>query len=612
MIKTAIELHKSGQLQEAKAQYRSILNTQPDHPDALHLYGLACHQLGDHETAAKYIRKAVERVPDQPVLRNNLGDALHQSGQTQEAIEHLHKALELLPGYAGAHQNLGSIYLSTGQHELALKHCKLATELDGESPEAWFNLGLCYLDHVLLENSAQAYRKALALRPTYEAAVTSLIYVLNLLPRKDPQAVSDETRRVAGEAFNQAPIAPLRHGSTHDNSAHDSPEDHSPDHGDPKHDSQEEISPEDPHLAQREGHKPIRIGYVSGDFCLHAVNYFFEPIIEQHDKAAFEVYCYSDVSEPDGATKRLQANATHWRDMAGSSDEALMTQVQADGIDILIDLAGYTRHNRLTVFARRPARVQLSWLGFPNTSGLDAMSYRIVDSVSSPADEPEHGTETLIRMPAGFACFRPPLKAPDVAAAPCVKNGYVTLGSLHKLEKLNPQLIELWAGVLQENPNTQLVLARDQLDKWHQSRLQNLFSQHGVGMDRLKMIEFGADGKSFFELFAEIDILLDVFPWSGHTLACCALWMGVPVVSLYGDCHAGRMVASVLNSLGLQQWVATDHSAYSRIVKKLCNDQAQLINHRGELRQRFNRSSMRDEVTFTRQLEFEYRRILKL
>lgn len=577
MIKTAIELHQSGQLKQAKALYRDILNTQPDNPDALHLYGLVCHQLGDHETAVRYIRKAVERVPTQAVLRNNLGDALHRAGQVEEAIQQLNKALELRPGYAGAHQNLGSIYLHAGSHDLALTHSKRACELDGSRPEAWFNLGLCNLDHVLLEESAEAFRKALALRPDYQAAVTSLLYVLNLLPGRSAKAVSEEARRVATACFNQEPVTPVPHTPRH-----------------------------------REAGEPIRIAYVSGDFCRHAVNYFFEPVLEQHDKSAFEVYCYSDVAKPDDATARLQANAVHWRDMEGCSDKALMSQVQADRIDILVDLAGYTRHNRLQVFARQPAAVQLSWLGFPNTSGLQAMNFRIVDTTTCPSDEPDNGTETLLRLPSSFACFRPPEHAPEVVDTACLKNGYVTLGSLHKLEKLNSQVIELWANVLRENPGTRLVLARDQLDDWHQTRLQTLFSQHNIGLDRLQMIELDGQGQSFFELFADIDILLDVFPWSGHTLACCALWMGVPVVTVSSSSHAGRMVTSVLNSLDLNEWVAPDRHAYLQIVKKLCSDQSQLVNSRRELRQRFNRSPLRDEITFTRQLESEYRRILNL
>lgn len=572
LIKSAMQSHQSGDLQRAKTLYAEILERWPEHPDALHLYGLACHQLGEHGTAVTYIRKAVERVPDQAVLRNNLGDALHKAGQIKDAISHLKKALELRPGYAGAHQNLASIYLGSRQYDLALIHCRQSVELDGSRPQAWFNLGLCLLEHVKLEESAHAFRQALALRPDYQPAVTSLLYVLNLLPDQGPQAICDEHVQVATAAFDSTRVGATIHAIN----------------------------------------QPIRIGYVSGDFQQHAVNYFFEPVLEHHNAAAFEVYCYSDVDKPDGTTRRLQAIAGQWRDMAGRSDAELLAQILADGIDILVDLAGYTRHNRLPVFARQAAAVQLSWLGFPNTTGLKAMNYRIADCVTEPPHLSAVGSEQLIRMPIGFACFRPPAHAPEVAAAPLINNGHVTLGSLHKLEKMNPSVITLWAQLLMSNPDTRLFIARDNLDDWQQRRIFAEFNQHGVNAERLRLMHLKDSGQSFFDLFAEIDVLLDVFPWSGHTMACSALWMGVPVVTLNGNTHAGRMVASVLKMLDLDELIAADKPAYGQVINRLCRDHEQLLAYRNNLRTRFQNSPLRDETGFTRELEAQYRRILKV
>lgn len=566
LIKTAMQFHQADDLHKAKELYLQVLSTVPEYPDALHLYGLACHQQGDHENAVSYIRKAVAQVPEQAVLRNNLGDALHRAGALEEAIEQLKIALELKPDYAGAHQNLGSVYASMSEHVAALKYARKAVELNANHPEAWFNLGLALLDHVLLADSVDALRRALTLRPTYTLAATSLIYTLNLLPDVDPVSVADETCRVAAAAF-----APVR-----------------------------------PDVLVVENRSPLRIGYVSGDFCAHAVNYFFEPVLDHHDKSRFDIFLYSDVLHPDHVTERLQHTAQHWRDMTACCDDEFYDQVQQDRIDILIDLAGYTRHNRLAVFARRAAAVQMSWLGFPNTSGLASMDYRIVDAHTAPVAEATAGTEMLLRLPRGFACFRPPSHAPSVQALPALGDNIVTLGSLHKLEKLNSQVIELWARLLRENPNTRLLLARDQLDSWQQQRLQTLFKNHGIAAHRLKMIELSDPEQSFFSVFENIDILLDTFPWSGHTLACCALWMGVPVVSLYGHSHAGRMVASVLSLMGLDELVAEDTEAYCRIITGLCADRDQLNCYRRELRDRFVHSPLRDESGFTRQLEAHY------
>jgi len=435
--------------------------------------------------------------------------------------------------------------------------------LDPDKPEGWFNLGLVLLDHVQLEMSADAFRRALNLRPAYSSAVMNLLYVLNLLPGADPQAIADEHCDIVARLFEQttAVTFPLR----------------------------------------REAR--IRIAYVSGDFCAHAVNYFFEPLLEHQNNERFVTWCYSDVARPDDVTRRLKQSAQHWHDISDWSDDRVFAQIQSDKIDVLVDLAGHTVHNRLGVFARKPAACQVSYLGFPNTTGLPTMDYRVVDAYTSVDTEAVFGTENLLRLPQSFACFRPPGHAPGLTVSPASKNGYVTFGSLHKLEKISDQTVDLWARVLRENPGAKLLLARDQLDDWQQQRLYGIFLKHGVDNGRLEMRHLSDPTQSFFSLFSEIDVFLDTQPWSGHTLACCALWMGVPVVSLYGTSHAGRMVASVLHQLGLDEWVAVDEQAYVGIVTKLCSDQSGLENHRAELRNRFQASALRDENAFARAFE---------
>jgi len=572
LVKEAMQLHQRGELQQAKIIYSEVLETSPRHPDALHLYGLACHQQGDHLTAISYIRRAIELVPDQAVLRNNLGDALCKAGEFEDALTQLQVALDLRPDYAGAHQNLGTAYAHTGDFDTALLHGRKAVQLDSRRPEAWFDLGLILLEHVLLDESVDAFRSALALRPVYPLAATSLLYTLNLLPGADPAVVAREHQQVATAALNAVHTPVVR--------------------------------------KQRSGR--IRIAYVSRDFRSHAVNYFFEPVLEHHDKSCFEVFCYSDVAQPDQVSRRLQEIAEHWRDIPDWDDERVCEQVKSDGIDILVDLAGHTKHNRLGVFAVKPAPFQLSWLGFPNTTGFHAMDYRVVDHYTAPDEDDFPGSEAPLRLADVFTCFRPPGDSPPIHPAPVVQSGFITLGCLHKLEKLNTGVIALWAQILRDNPETRLLLVRDQLDEWQQQRLRTSFLQHGISSDRLMMNRLSDSQQDFFELFGKIDILLDTFPWSGHTLACCALWMGVPVVSMKGNSHAGRMVASVLNLLDLNELIAEDAEAYSKIASDLCNDKDRIIRYRNTLRDRCEQSPLRDEKGFTRKLETEYRTILKL
>ncbi|SFM97818.1 O-linked N-acetylglucosamine transferase, SPINDLY family protein [Dokdonella immobilis] len=563
MMGRATQHHRAGNLEEAKALYREVLKSQPGNPDALHLFGLACHQQGDHATAVAYIRQAVERVPEQPVLRNNLGDALHKAGDLTAAAEQLQQALKLRADYAGAHMNLGVVLSAAGEHEKAIVHSREATRLDPEWPEAWFNRGMLELDQVRLADSVQSFRSALALRPTYRAAANSLLYVLNLLPDLDPADVAEEHGCVANGLFGQVRAA----------------------------------------TAWPEPGARLRIGYVSGDFRAHAVNCFFEPLLAHHDTDRFEVFCYSDVPHADGVTARLQGLASKWRDVRGESDEAVASLIRSDRIDILVDLAGHTEHGRLGVFAARPARCQISYLGYPNTTGLSAMDYRIVDGCTAPDGEMPMGTEHLLRLVHGFACFRPPSHAPDVEPAPLSRNGFVTFGSLHKLEKVNARVISSWARILRENPGSRLLLARDQLDHWHQRRLEVAFGELGIAAERLQLVHLSNPGQSFFRIFSDIDILLDVFPWSGHTIACCALWSGVPVVTLRGNTHAGRMVASVLEGLGATELIGNDGEAYVRIATALCRDPQRLLGFREGLRARMETSPLRDESGFVASLE---------
>ena len=568
-----MRVHQGGDLRSARRIYAEVLDSNPQHPDALHLYGLTCHQLGEREEAIEYIRRAVDLVPDQPVLRNNLGDALIQAGRPEEAIIQLKAALKLKHGYPGAHQNLASAYSLSGDYDAALTHAKKSVELDPGRPEAWYNLGLIQLDHLKLDECVESFRKALELRPGYQLAATSLLHMLNLVPGTDPDTLAREHIEVASNVFGPKLSRPVGVGSGSDG-------------------------------------ERIRIGYVSGDFCTHAVNYFFEPVLASHDSSRFETFCYSDVVKPDQTTLRLKNHAQHWRDITDWEDARVIGKIKSDKIDILVDLAGHTQHHRLGVFAGKAAACQVTWLGFPATTGLENMDYRVVDQYTAPRDEQTVSSEQLVALPRGFACFRPPEHAPDVQPPPLVKNGFVTLGSLHKLEKLNEDVIRLWAGVLQESPSARLLLARDQLDDWHRQRLLSVFKAHGVTAHRLELVHFQSSQQTFFDLFAEIDVMLDCFPWSGHTLACCALWMGVPVVSLYGDRHAGRMVASVLDLLGLDELVARSTESYARIVNDLCNDQGRLIHYRDGIRNRFENSPLRDEIGFTRSLEDQFCRIL--
>jgi predicted O-linked N-acetylglucosamine transferase (SPINDLY family) len=483
-----MQLQQSGRLEEAKAVYGEVLAEQPAHADALHLSGLASMQLGRHEEAVRLIGRAVDLVPQQPVLRNNFGLALHKAGLLKKARAELIAALDLRPGYAGAHMNLAAVFSELGERALAMEHGQQAVELDPERAEGWYNLGLYLIDEVRLQEGAEAFRKALSLKPDYSAASHYLLYTLNMIPELPPESVAAEHARVMRRRFGSPP----------------------------------------PPLPGPFSHRKTRIAYVSADFCRHAVNHFFEPLLDQHDRSRFEVYCYANVATPDDVTRRLRERADRWCDVSSLEDEEMFARVLQDEVDILVDLTGHTKGNRLAVFARRAAPLQVSWLGYPNTTGLGTMDLRVLDAYTAAAPGARAGTERPLLLPDVFACFRPSELAPEVSPPPAMTQGAVTLGSFHKLEKINHRVVACWAGILRANPDTRLLLMRDELDGWHRDRLSREFQAHGARPAQLELVKGREGADSFQEWFAEIDILLDTFPWSGHTMACHALWMGVP------------------------------------------------------------------------------------
>ncbi len=379
---------------------------------------------------------------------------------------------------------------------------------------------------------SRRFSRALQIQPRYADAASSLLYTLNLAPHQDPEQVAAEHRRISAAVYGQPPARPP-------------------------------LNPQG----------KLRIAYLSADFRRHAVNHFFEPLLTHHDRDRFHISCYSDTVQQDDVTARLQGLADHWLDCRGLDDAALARRIREDHIDVLIDLAGHTKGNRLGVMAQRPAALQLGWLGYPAHPGLEAIDAQLVS---------EYTADDTRRAPMPVAdCFHCPaclpassprkMRRPPVPP-PAIERGFVTFGSLHRLEKINEDVVACWARLLNELPDSKLLIVRDQLDPWQRRRLLGQFGAHGIGDDRLELMPGHESGGSFQEFWAEIDIYLDCFPWSGHTMACHALWAGVPVVTLQGQSHASRMVASKLVALGRKSWIADGEAAYRAIAAGLAQD----------------------------------------
>jgi protein O-GlcNAc transferase len=485
----------------------------------------------------------------------------------------LRAALRLRPDNAEWHSNLGSLLQAKGFLTEAEESYRRAQALKPAASFVSENLGSVLTAQGRMDEALAVYREGLRRNPSHARIRSNLLLALNYLADQEPTEVLREHRAwEQAQCMVQAPVRVFAN----------------------------DLNPD----------RRLRIGYLSPDFRTHSVAYFLEPLLASHDHDAFEIYCYSDVPRPDATTVRLQAMADHWCEIAGLSDADVVALVMADGIDVLVDLAGHTACNRLSVFARRPAPVQVSWLGYPNTTGLPAMDCRITDALADPPGREAYHTEKLVRLEDCFLCYLPPSDAPEVEPLPAERNGFITFGSFNNLAKMQPGVIALWSEILRVVPEARLLLKNPSLtDSATREWIATMFESHGVGRGRLELLGHTPTPREHLMLYGRVDIALDTFPYNGTTTTCEALWMGVPVVTLAGETHAGRIGVSLLTSLGLTQLIAETKEEYIACALNLCSSPEQLVVSRASLRDRLSCSPLCDAGRFACRMESAFRAI---
>jgi predicted O-linked N-acetylglucosamine transferase (SPINDLY family) len=561
---------KLSRLQDAAISYQRVTDLQPDYPDAYYLLGCTLKELGRAEEAAASYRREIAHQPGHAGAHSDLGALLLDMKRTEEAAACFRRAIELQPDFAAAHHNLGIALYAQDCLDGAAASYRRAIVLDPDDVIAHNNLGNILLEQGRLEEAADIYRQADARAPALTDAYSNLLFSLNYLADLDADALYAAHREFGA-----------------------------------RHAAAETM----PHGNDRDAARPLRIGYVSADFKRHSVSYFIEPLLQAHDRSRFSIYCYAVLAREDDVTARLQSHADAWRDITALDDAAAAAMIRADEIDILVDLSGHTGGNRLTLFAMKPAPVQVSWLGYPNTTGLAAIDYRITDARADPPGEADRlHSETLVRLPRTFLCYRPSPDSPPVKGLPAIASGHVTFGSFNNLSKVTPQVLALWARILAELPDARLLLKSKPLsDAALRERVLSRFAELGVDPGRVTLSGVLAAASDHLDLYNQIDIGLDPFPYNGTTTTCEALWMGVPVLTLAGDRHAGRVGDSLLGAVGLEELVAPDQQAYVDKAVALAGDLERLAALRAGLRPRMQQSPLCDETGYTRELEAAYR-----
>lgn len=632
-----------GKKEEAVKEYELSIRLKPDFAQAHNNLGTVLRELGKPQEAIAAFRKAIEAQADYAEAFYNLGNVYKETNNHLQAIDSYNKAISLNPGYVQAYNNLGTAYMHLGKHEQAQASFHKAIQIQPSNAQAYNNLGNAYKDSGRPEDALDAYRNAIAFQPGYAAAYYNMAITLKSLNRSsDASAFYLKTIEIQPdhpEAYNNLGNLYKDQGRIKDALAcYKKAVEIKPDYSDAHSNLLLALHYDAPHdqdaiflchedwakkhasaftdrvrsrFINRAENKTLRIGYVSPDFRVHSVAYFMKGILSSHDPKEFRVYCYSDVNRPDSFTKRFKALAHEWRDIRGRSDEEVAGLIQQDKIDILIDLAGHTANNRLLVFAHKPAPVQATYLGYPDTTGLKTMDYRITDSWADPLDrEDSFCTENLIRLTGGFLCYDPPEVAPPVKESPMLAAGHVTFGSFNHLPKINDAVVHTWSDLLIRVPDSRLILKSGSLaEKETQELLLDMFGKKGINRDRITLL---GDTPSFFdhlELYNKIDIALDTFPYNGTTTTCEALWMGVPVIALKGSSHVSRVSFSILSNLNLAELAADSPEDYIAKAAGLAGDRERLGQLRRNLRAMMERSALTDAQGFTKGLEKEYRKM---
>lgn len=607
-----IVLKAQGKLKQAKSVYQALLKLKPDYPEALKNLAVVLSELGDTDAAIGAAKKALKLAPDNPELiytlgtlhvmanqaleacehfsrvlalqpshvqaANNLGCALARRGEDEDAIDAFSKALEFAPSHAEALYNRAKSRQNCFQYRAAKEDFQAALKLQPDNLEFRFGLAWSMQNAGHFDEAIRGYQEVLDLDPAHKNALGNLLMVLNYQTGLSPAEVKDEHRRRIDAFLSTKKPALLA-----------------------KHKAKKDC-------------QPVRVGYISADFREHSVAYFLLPLLAHHDPEKFEVYCYYNNTYSDQMTEQLRQYASQWTEIYDLSDQAVARRIQKDRIDVLVDLSGHTADSRVLMFAHRPAPVQITWLGYPNTSGLEAMDFRIVDSVTDPQGLAETwSTEALLRMEKGFLCYAGREEVTAAERPPSLTKGHITFGSFNNLLKMNDLVFDSWARILQRVEGARLLIKNKQLDDQEIAEgVREALRSRGIEDSRVELKGKIKAKEGHLSLYNEVDIALDTFPYNGTTTTMEALWMGVPCVAYTGDRHAARVSASILRHAGLDELLADDQEGYENLAVALANDAERLKVLRLGFRERLKASPVCDAPAFARAMEKLYKQALVL
>src|SRR4051812_9940234 len=502
-------LTRAGRLPEAAEEYRRWTRLDPNSADALQGLSYALHHIGDHQGAIAAAERSLKLDPDNANVLSIFARSLAASARGQDALAAAQRATDLAPDQASTHMALAKALEAARDRDAAEDEYERALKLDENIPDAYTSLGVIQSRYGDLDRAFNSWRRAIELAPKWPLPGALLLMNLNYDGRLSAREVFDEHVRWA-----RRHVEPVTASAIHTDFAND-----------------------------RDPNRQLRVGLVSPDFKNHPVGMFIYPFIKSHDRTALQITCFSDVEKSVPYTEAIKSVSDQWVESRAMTDVQLADAVRQRKIDILIDLTGHTDQNRLATFARRPAPVQITYVGYCNTTGMSSIDWIVGDEITDPSGATQPYTEKPLRLSSGFSCWQPLLQGPDIGDLPAKRNGFVTFAAFHRPKKIGDSELELFARVLRAVPHSKILFWRDLLSGRVRERLVHRLGQHELAPDRYEIRNDQPPGDTHLNMYSFADVSLDTQPWSGHTTACESMWMGVPFITMLGNTHAGRMAA---------------------------------------------------------------------
>ncbi len=563
LFKEAVKYQQANDLAKAEAIYQQILAASPKHIETLYQLGLLMAETARTDIAVDLLNKAIRLEPSAKRYQT-LAQVLIKTGQPDEGIHCLRQAISLNPGDYTAYNNLATQLWAQHRYGEVISCCQKSISLNPKQDAILGNVAACFMIQGKYKDAEHYLRQAITINPENNLRYSNLLTCLCFDNNAFPDAYFKEATRLNAllnscstpyDSWNNASLSPK---------------------------------------------PPLRVGFVSGDFRNHPVGYFLESVITHLDKTQIELFAYDTQHIEDGLTARIKPYFAQWHNIASVSDQLAAEKIHQDGIHILIDLAGHTVDNRLSLFAWKPAPIQVSWLGYFASTGMSFMDYILVDPISVPEQDRSHFIEEVWYLPHTRLCFTPPAAdiTQNLTPLPALEHGFITFGCFQNLSKINSHVLDLWAKILQQYPKSKLLFKNYGLKdaESKQEFIQTLTASH-ISRERV-ILEGGSSRETYLAAYANVDIMLDTFPYPGGTTTCEALWMGVPTLTLAGNTLLGRQGASMLNCVGLENWVATSEDDYIHKAVNYANNRDQLSQLRAELRQKMIKSPLTDAPLF--------------